>query len=135
MRRYTLLGKAALRCSLAKMAGNKLEKVPKMITPVRIQLRRTKGWRMPENTIKVDRSTPWGNPFVGAYYPTAEAVVARFKASLTMTPRPAKDSYMGQILDSIHELRGKNLACWCSLDAPCHADILLQLANAGGNPL
>ncbi|HEX5183627.1 MAG TPA: DUF4326 domain-containing protein [Allosphingosinicella sp.] len=27
------------------------------------------------------------------------------------------------------ELRGKNLACWCRLDAPCHADVLLELAN------
>jgi hypothetical protein len=28
------------------------------------------------------------------------------------------------------ELRGKNLACWCAIDAPCHADILLRLANS-----
>jgi hypothetical protein len=27
-------------------------------------------------------------------------------------------------------LRGKNLACWCPLDQPCHADVLLELANA-----
>jgi Domain of unknown function (DUF4326) len=27
-------------------------------------------------------------------------------------------------------LRGKNLACWCRLDRPCHADVLLELANA-----
>jgi len=26
-------------------------------------------------------------------------------------------------------LRGKNLACWCALDQPCHADVLLELAN------
>jgi hypothetical protein len=26
-------------------------------------------------------------------------------------------------------LRGKNLACWCPLDQPCHADVLLDLAN------
>ena len=31
------------------------------------------------------------------------------------------------------ELRGKNLACWCPLDQPCHADVLLELANSGGN--
>ena len=34
-----------------------------MTSPTRIQLRRTKGWRMPENTVKVDRTTRWGNPF------------------------------------------------------------------------
>jgi hypothetical protein len=32
--------------------------------PVRIQRRRAKGWRLPDNTVVVDRSTPWGNPFV-----------------------------------------------------------------------
>jgi hypothetical protein len=26
-------------------------------------------------------------------------------------------------------LRGRNLACWCPLDQPCHADVLLELAN------
>jgi hypothetical protein len=26
-------------------------------------------------------------------------------------------------------LRGKNLACWCKLGEPCHADVLLELAN------
>jgi len=30
---------------------------------------------------------------------------------------------------NLEELRGKNLACWCPLDKPCHADILLELAN------
>lgn len=31
--------------------------------------------------------------------------------------------------DIQRELRGKNLACWCPLDRPCHADVLLELAN------
>jgi hypothetical protein len=33
--------------------------------------------------------------------------------------------------DVLHfdELRGKNLACWCPLDQPCHAEVLLELAN------
>jgi hypothetical protein len=40
-----------------------------MTAPTRIQLRLTKGWRMPPNTVKVDRSTRWGNPFkVGDKY-------------------------------------------------------------------
>ena len=34
------------------------------------------------------------------------------------------------LADHLHELRGKNLACWCPLDQPCHADVLLELANA-----
>jgi hypothetical protein len=28
------------------------------------------------------------------------------------------------------QLGGKNLACWCPIDQPCHADVLLELANA-----
>ena len=32
--------------------------------PIRVQLKRTKGWKMPENTVKVDRSTDFGNPVV-----------------------------------------------------------------------
>jgi len=28
------------------------------------------------------------------------------------------------------ELRGKNLACWCRIGEPCHADVLLEIANA-----
>ena len=28
-------------------------------------------------------------------------------------------------------LHGKDLACWCRLDQPCHADVLLELANKG----
>lgn len=29
----------------------------------------------------------------------------------------------------VQALRGKDLACWCRLDQPCHADVLLELAN------
>jgi hypothetical protein len=42
--------------------------------PMRIQLRRTRGWRMPENTVKVTRPSLYGNPFVHA--DPAEAVAA-----------------------------------------------------------
>ena len=31
-----------------------------------------------------------------------------------------------------HHLAGKNLACWCPLDQPCHADVLLKIANSPG---
>jgi len=33
------------------------------------------------------------------------------------------------LINQILELRGKDLACWCPLDKPCHADVLLRLAN------
>lgn len=35
-----------------------------------------------------------------------------------------------QILERLHELRGKDLCCWCSPSKACHADVLLELANA-----
>lgn len=31
--------------------------------------------------------------------------------------------------DRLPELRGHDLCCWCPLDQPCHADVLLELAN------
>jgi hypothetical protein len=93
--------------------------------PVRIQLSRKKGWRMPPNTVKVTRPGRWGNPFrvAGAY--TAAQAVADFKAQLLSDPR--------KVDDAIAHLRGKNLACWCALDQPCHADVLLKVANAAAS--
>jgi hypothetical protein len=44
------------------------------LTPLRIRLERTKGWRMPPNTRKVDRSTRFGNPFEGRTHGPEEAV-------------------------------------------------------------
>lgn len=104
--------------------------------PRRVQLSRKKGWRMPPNTVSVARPGKFGNPFkIGdvkvfvndadpsdklVFLPTnnAEAVTAfRWLASQT------------KYRDIIYPLRGKNLACWCPLDAPCHADVLLELAN------
>ena len=32
--------------------------------------------------------------------------------------------------ETLAELRGKDLARWCPLDQPYHADVLLELANA-----
>ncbi len=29
----------------------------------------------------------------------------------------------------LHALKGRDLACWCALDGPCHAEVLLVLAN------
>jgi hypothetical protein len=89
---------------------------------------------MPANTVKVDRSTKWGNPFqVGQpFCRTADDAVRMFKGRLPSHPLyvPAlPDTYFGRLVASIPDLRGKNLACWCPLDAPCHADVLLELAN------
>lgn len=88
--------------------------------PKRIQRKRSKGWRMPENAVYVGRPTIWGNPFT-----TAEEFrgwLVDWKPGTGLTERE-------RILERIGELRGKDLACWCSLDCACHADILLELAN------
>jgi hypothetical protein len=111
--------------------------------PVRIRLSRSAGWRMPAGTVKVDRSTRWGNPFVrcsdGAPMERGTAV-ALFSGLLEKQgawwPLPLpwpKGKIPGgpptTLEDVRRELRGKNLACWCPLDHPCHADVLLRLAN------
>ncbi|HET7675665.1 MAG TPA: DUF4326 domain-containing protein [Gammaproteobacteria bacterium] len=91
--------------------------------PKRIQRSRKKGWRMPPNTVYVGRPTKWGNPFTVNKY-GREAALERFHLHLCNP-----NSALGFDLGEIKELRGKNLACWCPLDAPCHADVLLELAN------
>jgi len=111
----------------------------------RVQLSRAKGWRMPPNTVSVARPTLWGNPFL-VCDGDAATCVALYENALRGRYHPASpQQYMAHHVwidrwrarryrhpnECIHELRGKDLACWCSLDAACHADVLLRLANAG----
>lgn len=110
-----------------------------MTPPIRVRLSRAKGWRLPPNTVVVARPTKWGNPWrVGEdYIPTAQEAVRRFRAAVLgfmsngsfCPPQARPGSYIRRIIDEAPTLRGKNLACWCALDAPCHADVLLDLAN------
>ena len=90
--------------------------------PKRIQRKRTKGWKMPEGAVYVGRPTKWGNPIrIGYGRSRAEAV--------EMFHRIAFGD--GRRIDEIRShLRGKDLACWCSLDQACHADVLLEIANS-----
>jgi hypothetical protein len=119
------------------------------MSPQRIQRRRTKGWRMPSGAVVVDRSTKWGNPYHWDQYPTrreqtsldgepyvttfSRAQLRRFAVAdfengllygkwLTNYPQPE---------EICAELAGKDLVCWCPLDQPCHADVLLRIANGG----
>jgi hypothetical protein len=89
-----------------------------MSAPVRVQLSRKRGWKMPANTVKVDRTTKWGNPYAPSQEMSVENCVAEFR-------RMAR----GVRYYDLSELRGKNLACWCKPGEPCHADVLLELAN------
>ena len=107
-----------------------------MSKPKRVQLKRTKGWQMPPNTVKVDRTTPWGNPWpvdeygpLGRRAPDAEGAVGLFAAMLHDDEMRTAASYP----TDLSPLRGKNLACWCS-GPHCHADVLLELANDASEP-
>ena len=108
--------------------------------PQRIQLSRRKGWRMPPNTVKVDRTTKWGNPFVTGKHADREYCVRLFgflmggMLCVSMSNVVAQDESYQYIKRHREKLRGKNLACWCPLTAPCHADVLLELANRAEVP-
>lgn len=112
--------------------------------PKRIQRSRAKGWKMPEGTVYVGRPTRWGNQFkaLGNFYylhgtPTAERPDSHASRLLVISARHAVELYRERLkhrplfhLDIVRELRGKDLACWCPLAQPCHADVLLEIANA-----
>lgn len=103
-----------------------------MNRPVRIQLRRTKGWRMPPNTVKVDRTTRWGNPFkVGMLgVPDAATAVDRLRRLLARPHLEADHVRFRFTPERIRvDLAGKHLACWCTPGQACHADVLLEIAN------
>lgn len=105
--------------------------------PRRIQLSRKKGFRLPPGTVVVSRPTKWGNPFkVDAACSREEAtklhrsllVDGRFRETASVSATDGALYAIG-VRAEIQKLRGMNLACWCSLDGPCHADVLLELAN------
>lgn len=117
--------------------------------PRRIQRSRAKGWRMPPNTVYVGRSTVWGNPWVpcdfrgrwmvGRLDPNAPLGMPSCFEGDWPSEREAKAECVRRYRATLHstlrylaprELRGRSLACWCALDWPCHADVLLELANA-----
>lgn len=98
--------------------------------PRRVQLSRKKGWRMPENTVKVDRTTQWGNDFRVEDFDSAEECVAMEDHDLDKfeTFHPA------DYAEWIKPLVGKNVACWCKIGSPCHGDILLRRAKEFASP-
>lgn len=108
--------------------------------PVRVQRKRTKGYRMPLNTVSVARPGKWGNPFKiapafdseGVRFPeiTAESAVTLYREWIARALQNWPSTR-----DALADLRGRNLACFCKLDAPCHADVLLELANAEPAPI
>lgn len=114
-----------------------------MTTPVRLQLSRRKGFNLQALSqatnslpaVNVARPTKWGNPFPVPCFrreddgtltkaDDAEGVVRFFVEMLLIGERNYPSGF-----EIIEELRNKNLACWCRPEAPCHADVLLKLAN------
>jgi hypothetical protein len=100
-------------------------------TPVRLQLSRRKGFDLQAQSrarnglpaARVSRPGKWGNPFqAGALgIPDAAEAVRRFRLDLLLR--------LSREPDLLEPLRKKNLACWCRPGQPCHADVLLDLAN------
>jgi hypothetical protein len=115
-----------------------------MTKPVRIQLSRKSGFRLQAHSrsinglqaVKVDRSTKWGNPFPICPGTTREYSVELFEylcAGYIACGRAPSIEEQQAILKywcaNIEKLRGMNLACWCKPGDPCHADVLLELAD------
>ena len=72
-------------------------------------------WRVPPNTVYVGRGSKWGNDFTVEAHGRTKAVELFERYVLPGLP--------------VQELCGKDLACLCPLDQPCHADVLLKAAN------
>jgi len=75
---------------------------------------------MPSNTVYVGRPTRWGNPYkVGMYNLQLSDILRMYEV------------YLRELLVAdphfLDELKGKDLACWCRLDKPCHADVILKI--------
>jgi hypothetical protein len=77
---------------------------------------------MPENTVYVGRHSKWGNPYRAEDFDEGEIGAVQAYRMLVET----EPNTIAEIRD---ELKGKDLACWCPLDKPCHADVLLEIAN------
>lgn len=108
----------------------------------RIQRKRTKGWRMPSNAKYVGRGSRWGSQFrvvkMGNkwFVSSSETIYAGMPTFDTKREAAAQACKAYELLMRIFKddcprhfapLIGKDLACWCPLGSPCHADVLLEL--------
>ena len=94
--------------------------------PKRIQMSRQRPWRADNpDAIMVARPARYGNPFKVSKDITPERAVELFRMALELRFH----RHPAHLQDLQWDLRGRDLACWCPLDAPCHGDVLLELAN------
>lgn len=112
----------------AKVARAEREFGQRAKTPKRVRMTRRKGgWRKAHpDAVIVARPSKWGNPYV------AEEARGHNRAYVTdlfreWLSRPEQAQRVAEIRAELH---GRDLACWCPLDEPCHADVLLEIANA-----
>jgi hypothetical protein len=91
--------------------------------PERIQLRRTRGWRKPASVIVVSRPSKWGNPYRVGVDGDAAQCAAAYRCALLAGELGVT------VADVRRELTGRDVACWCAPGAPCHGDVLLELAD------
>ncbi len=108
-----------LSAARAELGGS----APLPAGPVRLQLSRARGWRLPEGAVSVAHPTRWTNPFRPQWRTPAAnaAAVEHYRDYLARNPALVDEARA--------ELTGLNLACWCAPSLPCHADILLAIAN------
>jgi len=109
--------------------------------PCRLRLQRSAGSRLPAGAVKVDRSSPWGNPFVvGGPWHERSARAWAWSLDARLPPPDSNAEAVQRFAERLvgdsaaqdrvrAHLRGRDLACWCRLDEPCHADVLLRVAN------
>jgi hypothetical protein len=96
------------------------------------RIRLEPGAPVPDGVVKVDASTMWGNPYHGQDSPGK--AVLRYREWLG-GDGPATKTLAGfqydreRQRDALATLAGKSLACTCPLGAPCHADVLAEMAG------
>jgi hypothetical protein len=88
---------------------------------------------MPANAVYVGRPSPWGNPFVVGGNPSQFSIDLPDQCKNVETAIICFEYYAQKMLiispHWLDPLRGKTLVCWCAPNKPCHADVLLRLAN------
>lgn len=86
----------------------------------RAQYRQYRDSRLPSDTMYIGRPSKWGNPFQIGKDSTREEVISKYEAWI---------KFQFDLMDAAKiELKGKNLACYCS-SLPCHGDVLIHIAN------
>ena len=105
--------------------------------PKRVQMSRQRPWRAEHpDAVIVARPSKWGNPYRvgGTAMVESDWHGDRVTIEYEMTPALAIELYRQRFIHDSREIRaelaGRDLACWCPLDKPCHADVLLEIANA-----